>query len=541
MKIRLRRDWDSQPKLGDRRGHHVTREGEHAALVDFLSRRDEGSMFVCGSRGVGKTSSVIAAVNEASGKQGDGRPVIPVLINATAVDFRAPSVEYAMGEEEKRPLLRSLIHFLDREVQGSRNLSGDLKKMSERLRKESLATEARDESVSERTRTRRTGLDARIPLAFLAALAATGLLTLATDMLADQVAAAVILCVSLVGIATVWFELRSARTESSLEYMAHLHDFTDLQTGFEDLLRECRDACKIVFILDEFDKISLGFDQTIIHMKMMFNQGDALFVFITSTEDYGRIRDRGTKEYTLFSQSLFLKRPLFAEMRSFINAIVDLKSTEADNLDYMRFRNYLCYESRCDFFALYNVIRDHTGKNSSDENLVINFSFNDTSLRKSVMQEVIEHVYGNSKHDKLSMQRDNDEMLERLYDAAGILESYPRPEEIAADDGKIKFAINGSTYETVDKRPILADLFIALEKNGYLKEASKGHYKVIGTLTKFDPSGIFGTEQRRFHTEISELTAMLVTSANIKSRWVMDKGEEFGFEYVEEEAAEAMK
>ena len=63
--IELKKDWDYQIKLSGAKGHHIARSKEHRILVDFLKRRDEGAMLLCGHRGTGKTSSVISAILDA--------------------------------------------------------------------------------------------------------------------------------------------------------------------------------------------------------------------------------------------------------------------------------------------------------------------------------------------------------------------------------------------------------------------------------------------------------------------------------------------
>lgn len=83
--ITVAEDWDFQPKLGDKKiGRHVLREKEHSILMDFLTRRNEGSLLLCGHRGTGKTSSIFGAINESHKKRS---ALLPVLIKATSINF----------------------------------------------------------------------------------------------------------------------------------------------------------------------------------------------------------------------------------------------------------------------------------------------------------------------------------------------------------------------------------------------------------------------------------------------------------------------
>ena len=46
-------------------GQHVTRKIERELLIDFIRRKNEGALLICGKRGVGKTSVVFSAIQEA--------------------------------------------------------------------------------------------------------------------------------------------------------------------------------------------------------------------------------------------------------------------------------------------------------------------------------------------------------------------------------------------------------------------------------------------------------------------------------------------
>jgi Cdc6-like AAA superfamily ATPase len=84
-----------------------------------------------------------------------------------------------------------------------------------------------------------------------------------------------------------------------------------------------RNNFKIIIIIDELDKINEDdLVQVITSLKTMLNQSSALFVLAINDRYYRRMMERGKlrlKEYTLFSQKIFLQRPLFSEMEEFID------------------------------------------------------------------------------------------------------------------------------------------------------------------------------------------------------------------------------
>ena len=63
--IPLKKDWDLQPHLDRKQGHHVVREKQEKQLVDFFARRKEGSLLISGKRGVGKSSIIFATIQKA--------------------------------------------------------------------------------------------------------------------------------------------------------------------------------------------------------------------------------------------------------------------------------------------------------------------------------------------------------------------------------------------------------------------------------------------------------------------------------------------
>ena len=110
--VTLRQDWDYQPRLGRTKGHHASRRREQDAVVDFVARRDEGSLLVVGRRGSSKTSLVIAAVNRAARNMPPGKTLVPVPVKATSMEPNGPA--------DKKQLLVSLIRSLRREAPAGR-------------------------------------------------------------------------------------------------------------------------------------------------------------------------------------------------------------------------------------------------------------------------------------------------------------------------------------------------------------------------------------------------------------------------------------
>ena len=330
-------------------------------MTDFLTRRDEGSLLVCGHRGVGKTSSIIAAINDATINDATkDKPLIAVLIKATSINFKKDEIEM------KKSLLQGLIRFLYKTVKDDDKIAGDLKNKTEELYDKSLASEAHDErhpgksKITEKTfkTSLNFGLAAFVAVFVLGSIDSIFSLNFIFDFFDLKFEITQHLWIFSFPIAVisgiVIFGIYNSRKvittffSSTSSYYRHDYDFSALQSEFEDLMVEYSKKSRILFVLDELDKIEIG--DAILHMKMLINQGNALLIFITDPEYLDKIREKRSKEYTLFSQILFLKRPLFREMEAFIDDIFSINDEIKNDESYKNFRNYLCYKSRTDFF-----------------------------------------------------------------------------------------------------------------------------------------------------------------------------------------------
>ena len=107
-----------------------------------------------------------------------------------------------------------------------------------------------------------------------------------------------------------------------------------LQSELEDTIRELANHnYKVVFIIDELDKLrEERVRDAVESLKALLNHSPALFVLITGKELFDLVMkaslNRG-KEYTMFSQKIFLPRPQFAEIRKFMDKIIIPKNDAA--------------------------------------------------------------------------------------------------------------------------------------------------------------------------------------------------------------------
>ena len=532
--IPLKADWDCQPRLGDGRGHHAARAGVDAALADFIERRAEGALLVVGHRGSGKTSSVIAAANRSAGREARGRAVVPIMIKATSMD--------ETGAEGHKALLQSLIWALHRRAARQNKKAGalgplqrqvrklrrgaekseetdtELQHLAEKLYLDATASIKSDEMSRSEVRSRALGT---YPIAAAASILAFAAPALHGMIEVGSIAALLVLAPFAAKL--VW--VNRANMSATHRYK-RIYGFADMQHDFEDLLREYSDRHKIVFILDEFDKHD-DFAAMIQPLKMLFNQGDAVYVVITSPEKARELMEKRGVNHTLFSEVLYINRPRFKEMEGFIDDVVDAGGREAvPAAEYDDFRCCMRYKSQTDFFALYGTLRDRRAGADEEGRPLVAVSLDEQETTEANLQRSIEFVYDRKARRAQSMQMANDGMLDAMYEAAAKAEGMHGGTITVSDE--LTFADETPTKHS---SPLAAsavrDLIFLLYRQGYLTKTPEGPYRMAGRLAKFDPAGIFVEEENAFVAAYDAALGALADFANAHTKLVDGRGEPF--------------
>ena len=354
--ITLKSDWDYQLKLNSKKGYHVTRKEEHNVLVDFLRRRNEGAMLLCGHRGVGKTSTIVAAIREI---QKENQRFIPILIKATTLNFNQNNNPNNTSET----LLHGLIRFLHKEIKQNEVPDKKLQKEIGALYNKILASKMYQENRVEKTN--ETDFGFKLEHAYLAA---GGIFATSTFFIVFENISLVMGLIAGALLFTMGIIKKVVSKHSIVNYYRHDYNFSDATYEFEKLMEVHSKNYKVLFVLDEFDKEVVGIESIVSSLKMLINQGHALFIFATDPKEINNFTKKRDQNYTLFSQILFLKRPLFKEMEAYIDSIVCNIGDCIEKREYRDFRNYLCYKSETDFFEIKKIIRDYIMRSSGHFN-----------------------------------------------------------------------------------------------------------------------------------------------------------------------------
>jgi len=83
---------------------------------------------------------------------------------------------------------------------------------------------------------------------------------------------------------------------------------------------------------------------------------------------------------------------------------------------YHDFQHYAGYESKGDFFDLYNVIRDHFTYRKSDEKPRLNINLEQDQLIQARLNSIMTVIYTKAEYSHPSKWDKNDRLLSLMYD-----------------------------------------------------------------------------------------------------------------------------
>jgi hypothetical protein len=492
MRIRLANDWDYPPNPypteTQNKGHFVGRHAEVTLLANDFIRKDSGSILLSGVRGVGKTSLVYAAMREVeSVSVSDGRVLLPVILNASQLQPRIKD-EATLQPTVIEALIRRLysaVHQHRRHDVGDVGFLGnDLKNLYRKAVASDVKLVAEREASSsegfiaenEESRTVSLAPDLRLLIGSGVAVVSG---FFAAFSWGDQSLPVLIgsSLVTLLGVVGVTFSFvkkvtvkksdSEKRDTKASEYYMMDNDIGNLEADLEDVLATLRPRFRVLFIVDELDKIIHEHDvdyalSMVRGFKNLFTLSPALFVFITSDEVFEQIENsrsnRGV-DGTLFTHRFFIKRPEHGDLEKFVHEVGTLED-QKDAPEFEQFIDYACYASRSDFTFLYEVLRDHVTRFDSEHRPIIEIEqLSSSEKNQANAQKALKQVYDRYRYQRPSGWCKNDVLLKSLY--AALEEFIGAP---VGTDVLEPVASSGEAEATID-------LLKAFERHGGLTHA----------------------------------------------------------------------
>jgi len=532
--IPIKEDWDAQPHINEKRGHHVRRENEHKLLIDFILRRSEGSLLVSGKRGVGKSSTIFSAIQECK-KKPKGEKILPILVLAPNFEISSKEMTSIDGFEKfKKLILQTLIRRLYKPTSNSFNkeLRSEVQILYEKAVAKEVIQEVKDSSLSSKTvnviESTKFFINPKT-LGILLSFAVGGVLfTLFPIAQIEQVQTAIGLGISSVPTLIYTFQKSkekstvSTNKKESVDYYKYDYSLSNLHSDFEEVLRKISKDHKIVFIIDELDKMQPNEVIDVLKMlKSLITQGNAIYIFVTGFEFFAQLEQSSKSrppEYTLFTHRVFLQRPLFHEMEKFIDEIISDDHLEQikDTPSYNDFKNYVCYSSKLDFFDLNQVLRDQIKDYDKQGRPQINIVLDKQDIILARLQKAMGQIYSRKSYSKPSDWMKNDRLLEKMYWFLDKITSLnPSSEITLGRNGTLALTFPDGKTETITdeiEASTISDLIDHLTRLGYL-DFNQNKIRIIGTIGEVPskPTEIVSREEKQLITageKFQELAVM---------------------------------
>lgn len=448
LKLTLKKDWDYFPHYEKPQGHFVGRIGEKNKIENWFLRREKGCLLVSGERGVGKTALVYEALYRTSQKN---PKIIPVLINASQLIIEeslseGKEVLEISAEKLEEKIIVNLIRRLYTAARDK--LSGELKELLGKLylkaicekaeiKKEiRLEKEAEQEEKEIQEKERKYTLDSEQIRNFLGnvgIIVGMSFFYLSTkeNLLLNILLGSLFFLLPRTLSYRIFKQIariKAIRAKSSVdEIYVSDKSISNLEYDLYALLDEIslsRDPFKIIFVIDEMDKISeterVKITDIIKIFKNLFTLSSGLFVFIAGREIYNTVeksKEQREIAYTFFNDKIFITRPNFEDLEKYIDEIIDEpKEKFLENTVYQDFRNLLCYQSKSDFFELHFRIRDYINDYDKEDRPLLTVAALDmTEKFHANIQKALGQIFDLNKYLAPSCWYQNNVLLSELY------------------------------------------------------------------------------------------------------------------------------
>jgi hypothetical protein len=413
MKIVLKRDWDMQisPPLKEEKlkGHYGGREKEVEMLTNELLRGKKGSILISGYRGVGKTSLVYKALWSA---QENDDNIIFILLNAAQLE-----IDPTKDEIEPRKILENLIRRLFSTTYEDNNLNSSVRSKIKSLYRKAIASDFKKSEIStiQNEYIKEAATEEKVDivlneknlifiiswslamaLQFMPFLPWEGINKIVPMLLAFPVPYSLNILYKKYSISKK-IELEKDISEELYKFDNNLGN---LEFDLEKLHREIsNEGKKLVYVIDELDKLDPKYtDKILNYFKNFFTLSDAIFIFIGGEEIYNldSLNQKNpqkemlyrTKNYTYFTSKYFIPRPLWDDLKGFLDSIVD-QIDEGEQGQFEIIKRALCFESKNDFYDIKYCIKDRIKEFDDKDQPIIDIILSEEDVQKARYHKAI--------------------------------------------------------------------------------------------------------------------------------------------------------
>jgi len=485
MKLILKYDWDIplQSPLSEEetKGHFAGREKELQPLIHEILRKKNGSIFISGYRGVGKTTLVYKALSDAKKKN---KNIIIVLINAAQLEAESENQNI-----DARRIIENLIRRLysitrnyDFENPGSQDLknineswkrninfgklvekikspsatqhsdlnySEELKNDIEILYRKAIASEFKiiestcnsQEFSKEILKEKKIGISLTqvnlknpIFLLFLGVALAFQFVEITSSEELNKVIP-LLLAFPIPFVLNMLYNYRdrskiSKEEERKTKKLYEIdNSIGNLEFDLENIHRKISKEHNLIYVIDELDKLNTeNVMEVLKFFKNLFTLSNALFIFIAGEEMYNVEKNNKNsyrpKEYTYFTSKYFISRPLVEDLDNYFNNICENKNEDRKS-DFDNLKRALFFEAENDFFDLKTCIKDRIISFDENDKPIIEIEkINDEDIQKARLHKAITILFEeNYLSSNQSKWRDNEDLLRELFKYASKIHS----------------------------------------------------------------------------------------------------------------------
>lgn len=537
--IPLKKDWDAQPHITEKKGYHVVRSNEQKLLVDFIGRRSEGSLLVSGKRGVGKSSAIFSAIQKAI-KNKNKETIIPVLV--IAPNFDVYEDDKPLSSEEiikfKKLILQTLIRRLYSPASKTiknKSLKNNISELYKKAVAKEVTEEIRNTELQfESTRTQQTSNFLFSPKIFgllLTAVVGAGLFALFPIESLGAIQNVIALLAATTP--TLSYSLYKSRQKiqgmekkkQAINYYKYDYNISNIQSDLEQILKELLDKkLKIVFVIDELDKMAHSKVLFVVRsLKSLITNGYAIYIFVTGIEFFEQLEkssEARAPEYTFFTHRVFLQRPLFNEMENYIDGILLLDKKKLEEIksdsEYNDFKNYVCFLSQIDFFDLNQVLRDHIEDYDAGGSPLLNIKMSNEQTTLARLQKAMGQIYSSKAYSRPSDWKKNDSLLETLYGFLDNLTLLTPGDNVPYSTGPpFQITFPGMEVKEITdeiESSAIIDLIAHLIRLQYLGYVSPTQFNILGTITQVarNPEEVLSKEEREFRDQSDKFQDLAV-------------------------------
>lgn len=510
LRFKLNNDYRNPVSVDAVKSGFSGRDEELQKLKSLIMNRTAATAIIGGVRGVGKTSFVRECLRQIKSKSKDDL----VVADISFADFNEKVESEHLRDKVLKSLIRAL-YFAFQEEDRSEDLKSLYDKTYYSELKETQLLELAKESENSNRETLTTERTYKITtsdsvvniakIVFVSLLGASGFWSLALFVKGGWLIAGIIL-LTVFAFIVLKFDFQSSKkkeVENSALNRASAKVGTSGIAAFdlspdtlEIKLRQilCNSKQKVVFVIDELDKLSDSSDsldkhavfQIIKPLKNLFSLSNAIFLFIGADDFFDKLENESfTNPYsalhTIFTDRIFLTSMYHEDINKLIDSYRDGTPLIGDEITYKKFKNFISWKAKNHIFDTHNLLESYSTY-SDPQGIFVSVKEDDQISKGNIsndwetaagLQLYIAVTFENHKYPGINRLNEKlyltlREVAQTIFDELEIKVTGNKYFNILTDDQQKRLKIENLSYE--DRENFgggIEDLLLRMERSGF--------------------------------------------------------------------------